>query len=111
MLKTVVQNQHFRAEFNGSFFGACNTVRINNNFDIRTTPIYLIFPSGTTSINDFNEMDQSTTYHYKIRAIDNAGNSGIVSNGAFAQTAAKCDLDISFSAELSDAGNSLALYK
>ncbi len=83
--------------------------KLMGGFDIRTTPIYLILPLGTTSINDFNEMDQSTTYHYKIRAIDNAGNSGIVSNEAFAQTAAKCDLDISFSTELSDAGNSLAL--
>ena len=83
--------------------------KLMGNFDIRTTPIYLILPSSTTSMNDFNEMDQSTTYHYKVRAVDNAGIPGIVSNEAFARTTAKCDLDISFSTELSNAGDSLAL--
>jgi len=79
------------------------------NFDLRTTPIHTIVLGSVTSLIDSNEMEQSKTYHYKIRAVDNAGNTGIVSNEVHAETIAKCDLDISFLTDLSDTGNSLAL--
>ncbi len=79
------------------------------NFDLRTTPIHTIASGSATSIIDSNEMEQSKTYHYKIRPVDNAGNTGIVSNEVHAETTAECDLDISFSTDLSNSGDSLAL--
>ncbi len=79
------------------------------NFDLRTTPIHFIVSGSTTSIIDSNELEQSTTFHYKIRPIDNAGNAGVVSNEAHAETIAECDLEISFTTKLSAEGDNLAL--
>ncbi len=53
------------------------------------------------SFNDSNNLEQSRTYHYKIRPIDNAGNFGSGSNEVHIATAAKCDLGISLSLLLS----------
>jgi len=78
-------------------------------FDIRTTPIYEIVDGSALSFTDVNELDQSTTYHYKILAVDNVGNFGSVSNEAHAETAAECDLNITFLVELSSGEDSLEL--
>lgn len=75
----------------------------------RDTPVHTRVSSGTTSFVDSNQMDQSTTYHYIVIAVDNAGISGGISKEAYAKTAAKCDLDINFSKSLSGGGKSLAL--
>lgn len=78
-------------------------------FDIRATPVYETVSGSTTSFNDTNEMAQSTTYHYKMRAIDNSGNPGPVSKEVHAETVAKCDLDVQFSVELSSGQDKLEL--
>jgi hypothetical protein len=78
-------------------------------FDIRTTPIYKTVSGSVTSFNDSNDMAQSTTYHYKMRAIDNSGNSGLVSKEVHAETVAKCDLGVQFSVELSSSQEELQL--
>jgi uncharacterized protein GlcG (DUF336 family) len=72
------------------------------NFGLRDLGVTLVAKVSGISYNDFNNLGQSKTYHYKIRPVDNAGNGGSVSNEVHASTAAKCDLGISFSISLSD---------
>ncbi len=79
------------------------------NFKIRDLGTQKIAVTADTSLIDSNNIGQHETYHYKVRAIDKAGNAGPVSNEAIAQTAAKCDLDIVFSVELSDDEEQLML--
>jgi hypothetical protein len=83
--------------------------KLMGDFTVRDTPIYLVFSGDTTGFNDNNEMSESTTYHYLVRAIDNVGNPGAVSNEAFAETTAECNLNIDFSAELSSNNSQLHL--
>ena len=73
----------------------------------RDTPVHARVPGSATSFVDANQLEQSTTYHYIVLAADNAGITGGISNEAYVKTAAKCDLDITFSKSLS--GKSLAL--
>jgi len=82
-----------------------------SNFDIRDLSARRIAVVSVPAIGfvDVNNLSQSTTYHYKIRAVDNSGNPGPVSNEVHAQTVAKCDIDIDFSAELSEGKESLLL--
>lgn len=78
-------------------------------FTPRDTPLYTTVPAGSTSFIDANDMAESTTYHYIVRPVDNAGNVGTTSNETFAATLAECDLSISFSVELSSDQKSLLL--
>jgi len=64
-------------------------------------------PSRTFS--DVNNMEQSRTYHYVVRAIDSTGNIGRISNEVHIETTAKCDLDINFLVLLSGDGETLEL--
>lgn len=79
------------------------------NFTPRDTPLHILIPGDQTSFIDDKEMEESTTYHYIVRPVDNAGNLGKTSNEAFAATIAECDLTISFSADLSADSKSLLL--
>ncbi|MCX6798952.1 MAG: fibronectin type III domain-containing protein [Candidatus Diapherotrites archaeon] len=79
------------------------------NFTIRDPgAIKLATISGTT-YTDSNGLEQSVTYHYKVRAVDKAGNPGSTSREAVAQTVAKCDLGISFDVAYSSDKKSLLL--
>lgn len=78
-------------------------------FTPRDTPLYTIVSASSTSFIDANNLDESTTYHYIVRPVDNAGNVGNISNEAFAATIAECDLAISFSTELASDQKSLLL--
>ncbi len=79
------------------------------NFSIRDLGVTLLIKIIGFSFNDGNDLQQSTTYHYKIRPVDNAGNVGQISNEAKATTVAKCDLGISFSITLSSNKKQLIL--
>jgi len=78
-------------------------------FTPRDTPIHTTVSSTTTSFTDTNDLEQSTSYHYIVRALDNSGRFGLVSNEAVAATAAQCDLEIVFSVGLSENEESLLL--
>lgn len=78
-------------------------------FTPRDTPIHATVSGTTTSFIDTNDLEQSITYHYIVRSLDNAGLVGLTSNEAFVSTVAKCDLAIDFSVELSDDEEQLLL--
>jgi hypothetical protein len=83
--------------------------KLMGGFTPRDTPLYATVPAPADSFFDANNLDQSTTYHYIIRAIDNAGNVGVTSPEAHAATMAKCDLDIAFSVGYSSDKSKLEL--
>ena len=59
-------------------------------------------PAYGTNYADTNNMEENSTFFYLLVAIDKAGNQSSLSNRATATTGAFCNLDISFSAELSE---------
>ncbi len=83
--------------------------KLMGGFTPRDTPLYATVDASASSFTDANNLNQSTTYHYIIRAIDNAGNVGITSPEAHAATLAKCDLDIVFSVGYSSDKSKLEL--
>ncbi|MBN2067403.1 MAG: hypothetical protein JW744_02960 [Candidatus Diapherotrites archaeon] len=70
------------------------------NFSLRDNGVEKIGETENTPYIDVEGLLQNTTYHYKVRAIDKAGNAGAVSNEVHAKTAAMCDLDISIETAL-----------
>jgi len=80
------------------------------NFNIRDAGSIKIATVTGASYTDSNDLEQSITYHYRVRPVDKAGNYGMPSNEAIAETAAKCDLEVSFTVDYSSDKKKLLLH-